>query len=314
MIRWEFASNNPVIRPGQLHGELDAGGAGAGHVLDLGDRYRMYYWGVNRSGNVILMAESPKERPNDWQARGGVLLGPQRETDHNHRGPSFPFVFPVAGNRWHMLFCAWGKPRPDGVIANTTDLAVSDDAGLTWRYHPTVPILPLDDELATGSVWVEHVDDEFRMYYTAIRNYIDRPAGVQTGHGDRIPWIGIGYAISRDGVTWHKPLKDLLIAPRRFEADPYEYINSKPCVIREGGGWRMFISTFGPAYRIQSLVSEDGLAWRRVPGDLGVGAAGSFDDHQRSYASVVKEGERYHLWYTGNAFGATGMGYASGLV
>ena len=31
VIRWEFASNNPVIRPGQLHGEFDAGGAGAGH-------------------------------------------------------------------------------------------------------------------------------------------------------------------------------------------------------------------------------------------------------------------------------------------
>ncbi|MCG3147672.1 MAG: hypothetical protein PCFJNLEI_01113 [Verrucomicrobiae bacterium] len=318
-IEWTFEPRNPVIRPRQLHGEWDLNGTAAGHVLDLGDCYRMYYWGSSRQGNVILMAESPKDRPNDWRPRGGVLLGRQLETEHNHHGPGFPFVFPVAGNRWHMVYCGWGKPRPDGVIPNTTNLAVSDDAGLTWRYQPPVPMIPLDqayDQLVTGSVWVVRVGDEFRMYYTALGEYIHAPPGVKTGHGEWIPRIGIGYATSHDGLTWQKPFRDHLIAPRGFDADPYEYINSKPCVIREEDGWRMFISTFGHAYRVRSLVSADGLHWERVPsgpaGDLGVGAPGAFDDHQRSYASVIKEGDRYHLWYTGNRFGATGMGYACG--
>lgn len=44
-------------------------------------------------------------------------------------------------------------------------------------------------------------------------------------------------------------------------------------------------------------------------GDLGFGASGAFDDQQRSYDSAIKRGNTYHLWYTGNHFGATDMGY-----
>jgi hypothetical protein len=318
-ITWTFPSTGPVIRPGQLHGPLDAQHAGAGHVLDVGDAYRMYYWGSGAQGNVVLMAETPKDRPNDWKPRGGVLLARQPETNHNAGGPSFPFVFPVDGQRWHMVFCGWGKRREDGTLANSSGLAISDDAGLTWRYHDANPIIPLDrayDRSATGSVWVVRVGDEFRMYFTAIGEYFARPQGVQTGHGDRIPRIGVAYAVSRDGVHWHKPLDTWMVTPRGFDAEPYEYINSKPCVLRDGAGWRMFISTFGPAYRVRSLVSAVGLTWSRVPsgpdGDLGIGAKGSFDDHQRSYASVVKEGDEYRMWYTGNGFGSTGMGYCTG--
>ena len=169
------------------------------------------------------------------------------------------------------------------------------------------------------------VGGEFRMYYTAIGDYFDKPPGVRTGHGNHIPWIGIGYAVSRDGLHWEKPFDKLMVAPRGLGADPYEYINSKPCVIRDGAGWRMFISTYGYAYRIRSLVSEDGLRWTRVPsgpdGDLGIGAPGAFDDDKRCYPSVIKSGETYQLWYTGNGTGAsgqpgykpgTGMGYCVG--
>ena len=48
----------------------------------------------------------------------------------------------------------------------------------------------------------------------ALGEYMQRPEGVQTGHGDIIPHIGVGYAVSRDGVNWEKPLDDLLIRPR----------------------------------------------------------------------------------------------------
>lgn len=319
-IRWTFPSANPVIRPGQLHGPLDQDRAAAGHVLEVDGVYRMYYWGSGTNGNVILMAEAPVDRPNDWRPRGGVLLGPQPLPEWNAAGPSFPFVLPIGGGRWHMYFVGWGAPHADGRLPNVAGLAISDDAGLTWRYHDA-PLLPLDrpyDRAATGSVSVVRVGEEYRMHYTGVGDSIDRPAGVRTGHGDRIPRIGIGYAVSADGIHWDKPLKDWLIAPRGFDADPYEYINSKPFVLREGGRWRMFISTFGHAYRIRSLVSDDGLTWTRVPsgpdGDLGVGLKGAFDDQQRSYASVLRHGDEYRLWYTGNAFGGTGMGYCTGLA
>lgn len=318
-IDWVFDPANPVVRPGSIHPGLDDGLAGAAHVLPCADGYRMYYWGRGTAGNVILMAESPAGRPNDWAPRGGVLLGRQAGTVHNAEGPSFPFVVPLGGDFWLMFVCSWGARRPDGTLANTTALAVSDDSGLTWRYADEKPAIALDrpyDRSATGSVCVVRANGEWRMYYTAIAGWRDRPAGVRTGHGDRIPSIGIALAVSRDGMSWDKPFDDWVVRPREFEAEPYEYINSKPFVIRDGDRWRMWISTFGHAYRVRSLVSEDGIVWERVPsgpdGDLGIGAAGTFDDVQRSYACVVKERDVYRLWYTGNRFGATGMGYAEG--
>lgn len=314
----------PVIAPGQLHGVLDHQRAGAAHVMNLGDHYRMYYWGTGEKGNVILMAESPIDQPNAWRPRGGALLAAQPNVLANINGPSFPHVFKVTETRWHMIFCAWGEKRPTGGLANTTGLAISDDAGLSWRYHDHHPILPLDkpyDHSATGSVCVTRVNDEFRMYYTAIGDWFTRPADVQAGHGDSLPTIGIALAVSHDGIHWHKPLEKLIIAPRFYDAQPYEYIVSKPWVVEEtdahgmNTGWRMFVSTFGHAYRTRSLVSSDGLSWSHVPssteGDIGVGAPGSFDDHQRSYACVVKHHNTYRMWYTGNRFGLSGMGYAT---
>ena len=49
-----------------------------------------------------------------------------------------------------------------------------------------------------------------------------------------------------------------------------------------------------------------------LDGDFGISKPGAFDDHQRCYACVVMHGNEYRCWYTGNGFGATGMGYAIG--
>lgn len=316
-IQWT-CDPDPVVRPG-LHPGLDDHRAGACHVVPVRDTYRMYYWGGGPAGSVILLAESPVNDPNAWRPHGEILLGPQPENELNCDGPSFPFVYEIEGDRWGMIVGAWGRRRPDGTLPNTTHLALSDDGGLTWRYHDANPIIPLDrpwDRVATGSVCVVKHEGRFRMYYTSITEYFDKPEGVATGHGDVIPRIGTAMMTSADGVHWDKCPEGFVVSPRGFDTDPYEYITSKPYVLREGDGWRMWVSTFGPAYRIRSLTSPDGLAWTWVPsgpeGDPGIGAAGAFDDHQRSYACVVPHGDSYRMWYTGNSFGDTGIGYAVG--
>ncbi|MHB0935140.1 MAG: glycoside hydrolase family protein [Armatimonadota bacterium] len=318
-IKWTIPSPNPVIAPGQLNPPYDTRRAGAAHVLQVGDRYRMYYWGTDQDDfHHICLAETPVNEPNAWQGRGAVL-GRQDGTEYNHFGPGFPHVVPVPGNTWLLYFCGWGKARPDGKLPNTTGVAASDDEGLTWRYASDAPVLPCDrpyDREGTGSVWVLYEDGLFRMYYTAIAEYFPRPEGVRTGHGDVIPGIGISYAVSRDGIAWEKPLDHRVIEPRGFATAPYEYIASKPCILREGGGYRAWVHTFGTAYRVRGLTSADGLAWEWQPGgidgELGVGEPGAFDAEQRCYVSVVREGEEYRCWYTGNGFGGTGMGYAVG--
>jgi hypothetical protein len=319
MNTWTIPNKGPIIAPGQLNPPFDAAHAGAAHVVRRGDRYIMLYWGRGAAGNVILRADSPVEEPNRWQAAGAPLIAAQPDTDFNHGGPSFPFLLPVTDAYWLLYFCAWGKKKADGKLANTTGVAVSEDAGRSWRYPLTAPILPLDrpwDCNGTGSVWVLLEGGKFRMYYTAIGRYFPKPAGVTSGHGDVIPEIGIACAESADGIHWDKPHPALLVRPRGFAVEPYEYIVSKPCVVKDEAGFTLWVNTFGSAYRAHRLTSIDGLKWqwaeRQGPdGELGVGAPGTFDDHQRSYPTLVRHGHEWRCWFTGNRFGATGMGYAT---
>jgi len=317
MLPWSI-QQDPVICPGGLHPELDCHRAGAAHVVELGGSYRMVYWGSDRQGrHHILQVESPIDEPNQWRSAGEALIGPQTETTYNCHGPGFPFLLPVTDRHWLLYFTAWGMPS-DGKLPNTTGVAISDDGGANWRYHTEHPAIALDrsyDAEGTGSIWIMREDGRFRMYYTAIGGYFARPEGVMTGHGDVIPEIGIAYAESTDGLNWEKPVDRLLVAPRASGVAPYEYICSKPCVIREHGRYIMWVNTFGTAYRVHRLVSDDGLHWewgkRYGPdGELGVGNDGEFDARQRSYPTIVPSDGELRCWFTGNRFGETGMGYA----
>ena len=308
-----------MIQPGELHGDLDTKRAGAGHVIQVGDTYRMYYWGTGSDGyHHICLAESPIDAPNAWHACGSVL-DRQPGTEYNDQGPGFPFVVPLENGPWLMYICGWGMPREDGKLPNTTGIAFSDDAGKSFYYRHEAPILGTDrpwDSEGTGSVFVRRESEQFQMYYTSIGHYFDKPENVETGHGDVIPRIGVGFATSDDGVNWEKPQDDLMVSPRGFETQPYEYISSKPFLLKEDKGWRMWLHTFGTAYRVRSLFGCDGLNWEwqesGIDGEFGIGKKGCFDDQQRCYVSVVKFGDTYRCWYTGNGFGQTGMGYAEG--
>ena len=319
-VVWDIDQARQVIQPGQLFGDLDASCAGACHVIQVGNRYRMYYWAGGADGSRICIAESPVEDPNAWESVK-VALERQPENVYNEIGPGFPFVVPRNDGPWMMYFCGWGRTKEDGMPRTRAGLARSHDKGLTWEYIQDAPIIPSDrpwDAEGTGSVHVLYESGLFRMYYTSKGSYYPRPEGVETGHGDTIPDIGIGYAISDDGMNWTKPLHHWLIGPRRFTAEPYEYICSKPCIVREDKGYRMWVNTFSTRYRIRSLWSTNGMNWHWNPsppdGELGVGPEGAFDDEQRSYISVVKYKDEYRCWFTGNGFGANGMGYTVGYV
>lgn len=319
-MNWIIAEDNPVVAPGQLHPGYDDRRAGAAHVIRQKDRYLMVYWGTGNDGkNYILAAESSVAEPNRWKPWGRPLIGPQEDTSHNGVGPGFPFLLPLTESRWLLYFCGWGRTGPDGKLPNTTGVAISDDAGKTWRYHDTHPVIPMDkpyDKEATGSIWILNENGKLRMYYTAIGSYGPKPEGVQTGHGDTIPQIGIGYAESRDGLHWEKPFEDWVVKPRGFGVEPFEYICSKPCVVKTPDGYLMWVNTYGTAYRVHWLQSRDGIHWEWLPrvgpeGELDTGKAGAFDDHQRSYPCVVQEGDRLRCWFTGNNFGTAGMGSAT---
>jgi len=319
-IHWDFDENNPVIRPGQLNGELDANVTAAANVVQLGDRYLMFYWSEGRGKNWICMAESPVERPNEWRGLGHVI-GPNENDGTRAQGARWPWALALDEKTVFLYYLSRGVMTRDEPFPNTPCLAISEDGGETWREPSPSPVIGMDtpyDRKTIGTQCIVRVGDKLHMYYTAAGNYVERPPGLEVYGKGPLAEIGIGLAVSDDGLTWQKPYDHFLIPPRLFATEPYETKVAKPCVVRDGDLWRMWVSCLSKHYRTCSLVSHDAIHWHWQPagveGDFGTGPPGSFDDQQRCYAMVVKHGHEYRCWYTGSKYGATGMGYALGTA
>ena len=317
-IEWDFDEGNPVIRPGQLNGELDAKVASAASVIQLGDKYRMFYWSEGHGKNWICMAESPVERPNEWRGLGSVV-GPDERDETRFQGARWPWALALDEKTIFLYYLSRGVVTPDLPFPNTPRLLVSEDGGATWHEPSGPPILGMDrpyDRETIGSYCVVRVGEKLHMYYTAAGEWLERPAGIEAYGKGKLAHIGIGLAVSEDGLNWEKPYDHFLIPPRLFATEPYETKVARPCVVQDGPLWRMWVSCLSRHYRICSLTSRDAIHWNWQPagmgGDFGTGPPGSFDDQQRCYAMVVKHEGEYRCWYTGNGFGATGMGYARG--
>ena len=52
MHPWTVQQSGPVLSPGELHSPFDDARAGAAHVVRLGEKYRMVYWGSDRDGTT----------------------------------------------------------------------------------------------------------------------------------------------------------------------------------------------------------------------------------------------------------------------
>lgn len=131
--------------------------------------------------------------------------------------------------------------------------------------------------------------------------------------GVTVPWRNsIGLAISDDCGDHFERVS---IAPLidRSDADPYTL--SYPWVLHDGGEWRMWYGSnlrWGATqaemfHMIKQAMSIDGYAWKR-DGEVVIEPS-SKDEYAFARPCVVKDADRYRMWYAyrGNAYK---IGYA----
>jgi predicted GH43/DUF377 family glycosyl hydrolase len=180
------------------------------------------------------------------------------------------------------------------------------------------PLLPLGapgehDAGVTGSVAVLQTGLEtYQMWYTAGERFAILD-WIQPGFKRAI--VHIGHAVSRDGIEWTKTAKPVL-SPRLDAVKSYEAVVSKPAVNRMNGAYHMWLSVFtmenGGGYRLNYARSSDGLVWKRFADEEIMSLTpGGFDSHNQSYANVIEQGDELWMFYVGNSFGATGIGWAT---
>jgi predicted GH43/DUF377 family glycosyl hydrolase len=103
-------------------------------------------------------------------------------------------------------------------------------------------------------------------------------------------------AADASSTPWSK--QGLVIAPDLTGG--YDSL-SDPCVLRDGSGWRAFMSRNDSiASKVGTATSVDGLSWELRPGFvLDVGTDDAWDAAGAEVPSVVLQDGRYRMWYSG---------------
>lgn len=182
-------------------------------------------------------------------------------------------------------------------------LAISIDQGESFSRVQVVPILERSQEesLNRTAPFVIFEEGVFRMWYVAGSEWTEID-------GKSMPVYNLHYAKSIDGIHWPNQGKRCL----DFQNED-EYVIGRPWLIKEEGGYKMFLSsrTRSKGYRIGYAESNDGVNWTRLDQlmDLDISKTG-WDSEMLAYASIFQYQDKTYMFYNGNDCGRTGFGYA----
>jgi hypothetical protein len=270
-------------------------------VLPVGSGHRIYFSGRDEEGRArVAFVETDLRRPGPpvrVSERPALDLGGLGAFDDAGVTTS---CLVEHGGRLYLFYTGWslGVSVPFYLAAG---LAVSDDGGETFVRASEAPILPRTDAdpYLTASPWVLRDGGRWRMWYVSGSRWEATPVGPRH-------YYDIRYAESSDG--------------RRFEptgrvcvtyADPTEHAFARPCVVKDGGLYRMWYAVRGKRYRLGYAESRDGLAWERNDARAGLEpAAFGFDSEMLCYPCIHDEGGTRFMLYNGNDYGRTGIGLA----
>lgn len=180
-------------------------------------------------------------------------------------------------------------------------LAVSENGQDSFRRLSEAPILERDtvDPYLTASPWVLIEGRRWRMWYVSGTSWT-------LEDGQPRHHYHIKYAESVDGIHWRREGRVAI-----DYATPEEYAIARPCVLKQGGLYRMWFSARGAAYRLGYAESHDGLTWLRKDDEGGLAPSeDGWDSEMIAYPVVFEHHGRLHMLYNGNGYGRSGVGHA----
>lgn len=227
------------------------------------------------------------------------VLSPGTTGAFDDCGTSYPCIVDDGDNDW-LLYTGWTR-SVTVPFHNDLGLARADPTG-TYTRVSRAPILARTDadHLSIGSSHAIIDDGHWRLWYTSWTSWGDAT-------DDAPHHYLIKYAESDDGHHWRR--NDLVsIGP----AHPDEHSICSPSVLRIDGTYHMWFCSRGDRYRIHHAHSPDGITWTRTrePVAFATDTTG-FDDLERAYPCVLRDGNRLLMLYSGNGYGRSGLGVAT---
>jgi hypothetical protein len=208
-----------------------------------------------------------------------------------------------------LYYTGWSRLAGKAPYNNSSGVAVSHDGGTTFERLFPGPVLTRSarEPFSATLSWI--VVDQKGLWHTWYSTGVDWVPG-----DDRLePVYVICHAWSRDGIDWVRDGRPILPCTYPFEAQ------SRPTILCRRGVWHMWFCHRGSkdyrdgewAYRIGYARSTDLQTWERDDRAAGLQMSHrGWDSKMFAYPCVADTPAGILMFYNGNGFGASGIGWA----
>ena len=209
----------------------------------------------------------------------------------------------------YLYYTGWSRGESTPYIT-AIGLAVSKDNCKSFQKMYNGPILGINkyDPILVNGPSIVRKDDTYHMFYSSANKWL-------VENNKKEVFYYVKRATSKNGIDWE--INDDLCLNTILEDE----VQNTPRVGKVGNEYHMwfcyrkgfnFRNDLHSGYRLGLAISKDLINWNRIPDDL-IGIEKSdkgWDSKMMCYPYLIKEKEKFILFYNGNYFGKEGFGYA----
>ena len=280
------------------------------------DYWRIYFSSRNSDGRSLpcyidIEPGNPKNIINE-QTKPLLELGNAGCFDEHG---VMPTAIVDIEDKKYLYYIGWSV-KQTVPYQNAIGLAISEDAGVSYRRIGDGPIIGQSpvDPIFTGTFNVLKVGSVCHGYYmscTEWRSFDDKSIG-----NSREPRYLLKYASSTDGLHWQRD-GHIVIS----YSDEDEGGIAAASVIAYKDSYKMWYcyrkdhdyrNNKNNSYRIGYATSNDAINWIRDDANAAIDiSSDGWDCGMICYPAVVKHNNTLIMFYNGNGFGQSGIGYAT---
>jgi hypothetical protein len=209
----------------------------------------------------------------------------------------------------YLYYTGWNL-RKSVPYQNSIGIAVSRDGGLNFQRLHDGPVIgqTLTEPYFFGTATTIIESGLWKMWYASCTKWESRQGVIE-------PFYHLKYAHSLDGVNW---VRNGAVAVDYKDDNEGGIVRAS--VLRIDGKYLMWYCTRGAweyrdqkshSYRIGYAYSIDGIEWVRSDDEVGINISrNGWDSEMIAYPCVIRINNMLYMFYNGNGFGKTGIGYA----